>query len=112
MTGGRFALAATLAQLLAGVWVLLSLPSPARDRLLGDDAWTALLFATSLVSAVMLMHVLASLAQGEVQRRRAWMAAAWLVTVVLLMVAVQDRVRRPVYDRALSEYVDAPRLVH
>jgi hypothetical protein len=92
--GGRLALVPTVAQLFVGVYVLLELPSQARDGLMGGDTLGTVLFGISLVLAIMLMHQLASVAAGDVERRNLIRSMALLVLVVVLMVGTRQRVRQ------------------
>jgi hypothetical protein len=93
--GGRVALVPTLLQLLAGTFVLLTLPAPMRDRLLGQNLLATILFAASLVAALALMHRLAAVAMGDAQQREIIGSMVLLVVVVLLMVGTLQRARKP-----------------
>lgn len=103
--GGRVALVPTLLQLLAGTFVLLTLPALMRDRLLGQDLLATILFAASMIAALALMHRLAAVAMGDTQRREIIGAMVLLVVVVLLMVGTLQRARKPIV--AWVGHVDA-----
>ena len=103
--GGRLALVPTLLQLLAGTFVLLTLPASLQDRLLGQDLPATILFAASLVAALALMHRLAAVAMGDVQRREIIGSIVLLVAVVLLMVGTLHRARKPAVAPKNSESV-------
>lgn len=91
--GGRIALAASVAQLLAGMHLLFQLPSPARQDLMGEDALAGLLFAGALLTAVMLLHRLAAISFGEVSRRQLVTTALLICLAMLLMTATARRTR-------------------
>ncbi len=95
MWGAWLALVPTVLQLVAGTWVLLSMPAPIRDRLMGRDGLATALFAASLIAALVLMHRLAAVALGDVQRREIIGSMVLLALVVLLMVGTLQRARKP-----------------
>ncbi len=70
--GARLALGAAVLQFPTGLWVALAMPETAIGPLLGGDAAASLLFLSSVVLAMLLMHVLAALALSEPTRRQAW----------------------------------------
>ena len=86
--GGIMALIPTLSQILVGMWVLLSLPSESQQRLMGGDLSLTGLFVLSLVAALGLMHTLASIAMGDVERRNIARAMMLFVVTVVLMTSV------------------------
>ena len=85
--GGRIALLPSIAQLLAGVYVLFHLPGDMQKQFMGGDMPTTLLFGLSVVAALALMHSLAAVALGDVQRKTIIRSMALLVLTVLLMSA-------------------------
>lgn len=88
--GAFIALVPTLLQLPVGIWLLTTQSPAAQQRLLGDVIGVSLLGA-SVVASLSLMHQLAAIAFGDVERRT-WWKAVWLTAlVVLLMTAAQRR---------------------
>ncbi|HEX3871271.1 MAG TPA: hypothetical protein VHV77_12585 [Pirellulales bacterium] len=102
--GARFALGATLLQLLSGYWLLAASPVDARDRLTGHDAVATTVFVLGLGGAIALIHKLASLAMGDIHRRAVIQAGALLCAVIVLMTAAHQTVR---FDKYGSQH--APR---
>ncbi|MBI2824395.1 MAG: hypothetical protein HYX69_06885 [Planctomycetia bacterium] len=94
--GGRVALVPTALQLLVGLYVLVELPERSRASLLGDDALASILFGLSLVGAIMLLHRLAGVATGDVERRNLIACAALTLLVVVSMVGARHRAQRDV----------------
>ncbi|MEX2175378.1 MAG: hypothetical protein WD872_13535 [Pirellulaceae bacterium] len=93
--GGRWALAASLAQLPVGLWTLVMLPADAQSRLLGSDALSTSLFLLSMLSALWLVRELAGVALGETDRAALVRSLAAMIVVVSLMTAMQQQTRRP-----------------
>jgi len=108
--GARIALAATLAQLASGVWLIAEVPDSARDRMMGGDLLVTALFGLALIVSVMLMHRLAGLAMGEVDARGVRLAAAWLYAVILLMTAAHQLMRLAEYESQARNKKAAPRV--
>jgi hypothetical protein len=92
--GGRIALVPTLLQWPAGLYLLLQLPNPSRDALLGYDWLGTALFVSALLAAVLLMHKLAALALGQTKRKELLWAVLMMVAVVVLMVGARHRARQ------------------
>ena len=92
--GGRVVLVPTVLQLFVGVYVLLALPERARNDLMGGDAVGTTLFIVALVAAVLLLHRLAGVALGAVERRDLIGSMALLLVVVVVMVGTRQRVRQ------------------
>lgn len=92
--GGRIALAASVAQLLAGMHLLFQLSGAARQDLMGEDAVAGLLFAGALLTTVMLLHRLAAISFGEVPRRQLVTTVLLICLAMLLMTATARRTRR------------------
>ncbi len=84
--GGRIALAATVGQLPAGLWLLFQVPSEARDALFGEDALAAGCFLLALLATVGLLHHLATVAFGDTSRRQVHVALVLLTLTVVSMV--------------------------
>jgi hypothetical protein len=105
--GGRVALVPTVLQLLVGTYVLVELPEHERDRLLGGDPLATTIFAASLVGAIVLMHRLASVAFGEVERRDLVGSMALLLLVVVAMVGARQSARQ---ERLVSQMAPGPQL--
>jgi hypothetical protein len=91
--GARIALVTTLAQLLVGVWLLVAVSARAQAALLGGDLWTTGLLLMSISAALGLMHQLATIAIGEVNRRSIIRSAMLLATIVLLMSGTLRRIQ-------------------
>ncbi|HUY93296.1 MAG TPA: hypothetical protein VMV10_31500 [Pirellulales bacterium] len=91
--GARIALAAVAGQLLAGLHLLFQLPAESRERLMGGDALTGLLFAAALVVTVMLLHRLAAIGFGDAQPKAIVTAALLIAMAMLLMTATRHRTR-------------------
>ena len=92
--GARIALAATLAQLAVGLWVLVQLRSEARWALLGDDWLAGGIFFVAVLAAFGLLHSLSAVALGDVRGPAVHRAALLLLAVVLLMTATLSRTRQ------------------
>ena len=92
--GGRLALAPTLLQLAAGVYLLMALPQADRARLLGGDWLAASLLAVSLLATLGLLHHLAAVSLGDAGRREVVRSLALMGLTVLLMVGARQFMRR------------------
>jgi hypothetical protein len=92
--GGRVALAPTLLQWLAGLYVLVELPERSRAGLLGGDVLGSCLFGGALVAVIVLMHRLAGVAFGETERRNLIGSMALMALVVVTMVGARHRARQ------------------
>lgn len=93
ITGGRWALAPTLAQLPVGLWTLAALPAAAQSQIMGDNAAGLLLLVGSLAAAFWLTRELVSIALGETARPLLIRAMAALLATVVLMTALQRQTR-------------------
>jgi hypothetical protein len=89
----RIALCATVLQLPTGLWLLLASPAKAQSQLLGGEISTTLLFATAILTMVVLLQNLAAAALGDSSRSTAVKTALLLLTVLLLMAYVLHRTR-------------------
>jgi hypothetical protein len=89
--GGRLALAATLLQFPAGVWLVLEMPESVRGPLLGSDWLATGLFLVSLLLSVHLLHLLAAVSLGDLKAKQATRALAAVTVLVLLMVGTRLR---------------------
>jgi hypothetical protein len=81
------ALAATLLQIPVGIWLLMRLEPLAQHRLMGSDLGGTLALSSSVLTAVWLMHHLATAAMGEPTLRDARRIRTGMMIVVLLMTA-------------------------
>jgi len=81
------ALVTTLLQLPIGIWVLVSLPTGARNALLGESLIASFAFLVSMLLVFMLLQRLAILVLGEIEQRPLRQVAWLLLLVVLLMTA-------------------------
>jgi hypothetical protein len=97
--GGRIALAATIGQLPAGLWLLFQVPSEARDQLFGEDVVAASCFAVALIATLGLLHHLAAMAFGDTSQRQLRAALVLLGLTVASMVGAQQRIRRELQGR-------------
>lgn len=104
--GARIAAVAVVLQLVAGVYLLFQIDPAARGQLLGEDPISTVLFGGSLLASLGLLHLLAPLAFGEVEKRNMLQAAGLLAAVMLLMAGVRHRLRDADMQRL------APPLVH
>lgn len=96
--GARVALAPTLLQVLAGLFLLLHLPAESRNLLLGGDWVTTGLLGMSLAAALIFAYQLAVTAQGETSHRDVSRSLGWLLMTVLLMVAMRQQARATIYS--------------
>ncbi len=96
----RWALAASLAQMPVGLWLLLAVPAPSRGSLMGDDIAGTGLFVLAIVATFGLLHHLAAAAQGDTAPAQVRRSLALIVGIVLLMTAALDRSRVRDPDRA------------
>ena len=95
--GGLIAVVPTVLQLIVGVWLLMETDELARPLLMGRSTQATVIFLLAIITALMLMHRLASLALGRQKAnglRNAWMT---LATTVWLMCAVQQLMRDHLY---------------
>lgn len=105
--GGLLAVVPTVLQIGIGLWLLMETAEPARKMLMGRDTRATVLFLLAVVSALMLMHRLASIALGRQKPnglRNAWMT---LVTTVWIMCAVQQVMRNEQYASIPNQPVPA-----
>lgn len=86
--GGRIALVPTLLQLLVGLWVTMTLSPTAIRRLMGGDLVATSLLVISLLAALWLMHMLASISFGDVSKKNLIGAMSLMLLVVVLMTGV------------------------
>lgn len=101
--GAHLMLWPTLLQLPLGLYVLLQLPERSRDALLGGDLWGTCLFAASLLAVMALLHQLGTAVIGQVRADESFKSIALIGLVVLLMVGVRERSRRPLLHRAAPQ---------
>lgn len=87
--GAWLALAPSVAQLLAGVWLLFALPRGAQQQLMGANWLATGLLALSGVALFAMLHSLGALALGETKRREIVRSLCLLVLVVVAMTAVR-----------------------
>ncbi len=81
----RMALAVTLFQIPAGVWMVMVLHPSQQGLLLGGNLWSGAAFITALVAVFGLLHQLAAIAGGEVRRAAILKAAGLMLAVIGLM---------------------------
>jgi len=92
--GAWIALAASLAQLAVGLWVLVEMPIVTRNLLLGSNWLATGLFFVSIVATFALLHLLASVALGDTSDAAIRRSTLMMLVIILLMVGVLVRVRR------------------
>lgn len=92
--GAAWALAASLAQLPVGLWVLFALPTRMQNSLMGNEAASTIFFLASLLAVFWLLRELAGIVLGDTDRKTLIRAMAALVVVVLLMTAMHQLARR------------------
>jgi hypothetical protein len=90
----RLALLATALQMPLGIWLLTTLPRASQNLVMGRSILATVLLIAAVVSSVGLLHLLASLALGEVEVRFVRRAALLLVAIVTLMVGTRVAIRR------------------
>jgi len=86
--GGRLALTPTVLQLPVGLWLLFQFPQPVQNQLIGGNLVAAGLFGAAVLTALGLMHQLASVAMGEPTRRSTIVSAGMMALVIVLMTGV------------------------
>lgn len=90
--GGRWSLAASLAQLPVGLWTLATLSAAEQSRLMGHDPLATALFLAAMMSVFWLLRELATVALGETTRGAMIRAMSAMLVVVGLMTAMQQAV--------------------
>ncbi len=91
--GVKVALYATVAQLVVGFWLLLSLPSPVLSAFMRGGAATTLPLALGILAGVGLLVVLASIRDPLAEPVRTRRALEFLVGAVALMVVTRHQLR-------------------
>lgn len=97
------ALIVTLLQFGVGVWLLASLSSESRGRLLGEDAIAAIAFAGAIFGTLLLSGSLANIALGKVSHADCHKVALWTLLTVLLMTLALSRLHSPEATSAEKE---------
>ncbi|MCE9546664.1 MAG: hypothetical protein K8T25_14380 [Planctomycetia bacterium] len=92
LRGARLALGATLTQIPVGLWVLASLPTTARDGVLGSDLLTTGMFLSAMAASLAMLHFLSAAAMGDARRGECITAIALLLLVVVLMTGALRRI--------------------
>jgi hypothetical protein len=87
------ALVPTMLQLAVGIWLLAVLPATMRAAMMGRDLWASLCLAASLIGALGLMHVLATITFGDTSGSQIKRAVGVLLAVVLLMTTAMVQAR-------------------
>lgn len=95
--GARIALVPSLLQLFVGMYVLIKLTEPARDRMMGGDLLTTSLFVTALSVTLIWYYMLTIVSLGSTERRDVTRCMSWMALVVVLMVAARHSALRPQY---------------
>lgn len=93
LSGGRWALAASLLQLPVGLWVLATLPTAVQSRLMSGSALGMLLFMASIAAALWLMRELVNVALGDGTRPALIKSMTLMLVTVTLMTAMQQHAR-------------------
>jgi hypothetical protein len=86
-SGAIPALAATMLQVPAGIYLVTSLPSPWQEKLMGQSALASGFFLIGILAAVYLMHQLAKACMGDFQRRHVMLLVGNFALVTALMTA-------------------------
>ena len=89
----RSAVAATLLQIPAGLWLLATLPPATRGAVLGSDTLATSLFLSAMVAVLGLLHYLSTAAMGDADRGQTRGCVALLVVVILLMTGTLRQIR-------------------
>ena len=92
--GAGIAFAASVVQLAVGIWVLLELPTSARNALLGDDWLGTVLFFLSIVATLGMLRVLGGVAGGDTSQAAVTQSIVLLIVVVVLMTGSLTRSRQ------------------
>ncbi len=85
LTGARFALCATVLQIPAGMWLLMSLPPDSMNNVLGGQPIPSILLLVSVLCAFYLLQNLAAIAFGDDDRKLVSRASQLMLATVLLM---------------------------
>ena len=86
--GARLALVPTLLQIPTGIWLLVAQPAHIQSRLMGGQTIPTVCFGLSVLLAMSLMHLLASISLGNATRPKMLRTLITLTTVVVLMTVV------------------------
>ncbi len=100
--GARIALVPSLLQVLVGTYVLIKLPEPARDRMMGGDPLTCALFVAALTATLAWYYMLTIVSLGGAERRDIARCMSWMTLVVVLMVAARHSALVPQYAQATT----------
>ena len=100
--GARLALVATAVQMPLGIWLLTTLPRASQNLVLGRNLLATGLMVAAVVTSLGLMHLLASLALGDVERRLVRRAALLIVAIVTMMVGTRVAVRHDLRQNSPS----------
>ena len=95
--GARIALVPSLLQVFVGLYVLVKLPEPARDRMMGGDLLTSGLFFAALAVTLIWYYMLTIVALGSASRRDIGRCMSWMTLVVVLMVSARHSALIPLY---------------
>ncbi len=98
--GARIALVPSLLQVFVGLYVLIKLPEPARDRMMGGDILTTALFVAALSVTLIWYYMLTIVSLGSTVRRDVTRCMSWMALVVVLMVAARHSALQPQYALA------------
>jgi len=85
VTGARIALAATLAQIGSGFWLIIAIPPHQQSQLLGGNLWATGLLLLSMLAAFQLLQLLATLALGDFEEGLPKRIFKMMVVTVVLM---------------------------
>ena len=85
LSSGRIALAASVLQIPVGIWVLATSPTMMGARLLGGQVPASLAFGGAVLMALSMMHRLANIAFGDLNRRALLVTCCLMGAVVFLM---------------------------
>jgi hypothetical protein len=90
MWGARLALAATILQLPAGLWLTVAVSKTVQQNMMGGDPWATLAFLASLLGALSLMHHLAAVSfRVDAYGSRRSAVLLLIVVVTLMSVSLQ-----------------------
>lgn len=85
VSGGRIALVASVLQIPVGIWILATSPAMMGARLLGGNIPASLAFGAAMLTALSMMHRLANIAFGDLNRRALIVTCGMMGAVVFLM---------------------------
>jgi hypothetical protein len=100
--GARWFAVPTALQLVVGFWFLISLPEPARGRLLGGSIAGTVELIVGVLLAVAVLILMTQAAEATNPRILVWSAAATLGLLLIVMVLLREQVRFAYLEEAYA----------